>query len=140
MNVQRKIKFRVWDSERKTWKSRIYDYAIACYNGEIFEYDVSNFSPDNKNLILEQYTGLKDKNGKEIYENDLLKINDKVCQVMFYDFVSGWIVFPVQHWADTHTFFSFANLTDFLLGGFIKMQNSTEIIGNVHENPELLKL
>jgi uncharacterized phage protein (TIGR01671 family) len=97
-------------------------------------------------VILMQYTGLKDKNGKEIYEGDVVRWDDaskgkywRIGQVAWdkkgqwkYQIIQERCVNCVVH-------------TDFGLGSFIYTPDSTrygnvlEVIGNIHENPELLE-
>jgi hypothetical protein len=69
--------------------------------------------------VLMQYTGLKDKNGKEIYEGDILKTLTGICEVVWNEY--KWGVNYHKAFAD----WSF--------------EGECEIIGNVYENPELLK-
>lgn len=75
-----------------------------------------------------QYTGLKDKNGKEIYEGDIVKIIvnnniEKTCVVEYKNGIFG-VMFSKQ--AELTAFPHFCNTT-------------FEVIGNIYENPELLK-
>jgi uncharacterized phage protein (TIGR01671 family) len=89
------------------------------------------------NGIVEQFTGLKDKNGKEIYEGD----------VLFYDFdgdsypeeavKANLICVYERH----NGWFSFNHTAEENEDGYLwyEMRNRCEVIGNIHENPELLK-
>lgn len=86
-----------------------------------------------------QYTGLKDKNGKEIYEGDILQSKrvSGVAQIYYSEF----------HLAFRYGFFPFSYppakpmLKDLFLGGYLYKLGTKahEIIGNIYENPELLK-
>ena len=74
-----------------------------------------------------QYTGLKDKNGNRIWENDIIKheVSDTIGTVKWYteDYV-GWCVDDVQ--IDEQQF-------------TVEMWDECEVIGNIFDNPELLK-
>ena len=66
----REIKFRVWCKNKNEWES---DYWHLTPDGQMI--DVLHNQPlKHDNHVLMQYTGLKDKNGKEIYEGDIVKI------------------------------------------------------------------
>ena len=98
----------------------------------------AHFEPYHKDIHLMQYTGLKDKNGKEIYEGDVLstiKYDDKkAVGVIKYgkfncsccDGVYGWYI-------DTYDDFCL-DIRDFNWG-----HTAIEVIGNIYENPDLLE-
>lgn len=71
---------------------------------------------------LEEYTGLKDKKGVEIYEGDILKTKNGVCYVIWFD-ASFALKSPGSESID----FEHSSVYEL-----------SEIIGNIHENPELL--
>jgi len=74
-------------------------------------------------FILMQYTGLKDKNGKDIYEADVISYFIHTYRVGFHNGTFG--LFSLNH----HGFTPF----------FDSVELQCEVIGNIHENPELLK-
>ncbi|MEI4617893.1 YopX family protein [Bacillus cereus] len=113
-----RIKFRAWDLGSK----QIYDWeSIKLHFSE---------HVDHKMVVVMQYTGLKDKNGKEMYEGDIIYISngesENIAEVTFDDgcfCVTGYLgdlrTYPIQ---------------DFLGRGY-----NVEVIGNKFENPELME-
>lgn len=127
----REIKFRAWDGER------IVDFgALRCKQGHrnAFENTLSrgtaDYAWDKKAYTLMQYTGLKDRNGKEIYEGDILSgyANDYPIEVTWNQSAAGWYTNNNRDDEYSHT----GTLS-------IGVACHVEVIGNTHENPELLK-
>ena len=81
----RDIKFRAWHVEGKCF---VRDF-ILDDRGNYYISDHCEYMGDDRELILMQYTGLKDKNGKEIYEGDIVKtsIGIQVVKDLFCNFV-----------------------------------------------------
>ena len=103
------IKFRAWNGKKLLSPART----------EV-EMSLRGFA-QSLDFILMQYTGLKDKDGKEIYEGDILQEDD------IYDRPTKQF-YEVKYNATSTTF-----------GIHWSMQDSYKIIGNIYENPELLK-
>lgn len=115
----REYKFSYMWSDGKTWMDLRYDLA-QIVNGE--PYEAMSDMPLLKNFVhkaTRQYTGLKDKNGNEIFEGDI------VSAIMPNDFENR-CAYKVEI-PTLGSYSIFMNIIDY------------EIIGNIHENPELLK-
>ena len=81
---------------------------------------------------LGQYTGLKDKNGKKIYEGDIVKTNrDVIAKVLWDNDYLGYFL----HVNEENSIEDFENGEQPLYDYF----EDIEVIGNIHDNPELLK-
>ena len=121
--MSRVIKFRAWDKEDKCYVDMIDDIYLETYCGMIYESYGGQLSPQ-KNLELMQYTGLKDKNGVLIYESDIVNQHGNYKAVVeFWNGSFGCKINQGQ-WLE----FSQNCLFDKAI-----------VIGNIHENPELLK-
>lgn len=118
----RKIKFRAWD---KTNKKMLYDN-IAIVDGDVGELGVGGDFWINKDLILQQYTGLKDKNCKEIYDGDIV-INSNLGIKGYKNIGLNGNVVNIFDWANMRCLTEYVN------------EDEREVIGNIFENPELIK-
>lgn len=81
--MNREIKFRVWDVENKEMlEVQELDFEPTFYGGRIaIRPDQYNDYFDTEDMILMQYTGLHDKNGKEIYEGDIIRIKNSLIEI-----------------------------------------------------------
>jgi uncharacterized phage protein (TIGR01671 family) len=114
----REIKFRAWDKQKKK-----FDYDVMILRGEacyIDSFDSLEFYKEGR-MILMQYTGLKDKNGKEIYEGDIV-----------YHRPIGGIKSGAKGEVSIHP-------TQGVKVGNWPINFDYEVIGNIYEHPNLLK-
>lgn len=169
--MNREIKFRAWDTERRAWidtngttftgvdptegtvaltlDGHLRVFHSACYdanpelgineplhgtaNSEYESVHPMHTEPHyNRQYVLEQFTGLLDKNRKEIYEGDILRW---VHAADDSDHGTSSVVYSqqkAQFELDADGYYSLSSF------GYMPDQ-SIEVIGNIHENPDLLK-
>ena len=121
---QREIKFRAWNN---LYGEMVYSSGAALYDKREFYpfcFEVGFSSYPESDWQIMQYTGLKDKNGKEIYEGDIGRWPSGNNSIIEWDSDRGCFT---------------ANHTDGRGGRFGIVTSYVEIIGNIFENPELLK-
>ena len=120
----REIKFRAWIPKGAWIKESFMDYSE--------EGNLERFFTINKDNFM-QYTGLNDKNGKEIYEGDIVK--DYYGNVLRVDWAESWARYMLSFdgvWCQYY-------LQDYHNNKIDRQAEVMEIIGNIYENPELLK-
>ena len=151
----REIKFRAWDKENKKMIYPVYgvdegvlDEPYLTLGGQVSHHDLSADEDVSDIYELMQFTGLKDKNRKEIWEGDIVgKFEDK-DNLDYDDNPSKWI--QVIEWndekagwdiLDTEVITVIEKIYSDQWDGNCGLDNpeELEVIGNIYENPELLK-
>jgi len=149
--MQREIKFRAWEKVKKWEKGVGYtdeyiwrmNYSPSIDGEEIFGgasvADLNTGLMERDTFKLMQYTGLKDKNGVEIYEGDVVQFTEvdedsafgaeetNIVEVRWVDEIAQWrAVFKSGRRTELHFVVQLPTVV------------SCEIIGNIYQNPELL--
>lgn len=133
----RSLKLRAWDSLR--------DAMITSFDSIDHPAGVQyNFHHGKDGLILMaqnrngewyptkllQFTGLLDKNGKEIYEGDILKFFDKIVAVVVFESFGGWC----YKWVDP----TYIRIRQYNPEPFFRNISLFEVVGNIYQHPNLL--
>lgn len=124
--MTRDIKFRAWDKNHK-----------FMFSGTTIKEMIEGQANIHENIELMQYTGLKDNNGKEIYEGDIVKWSDKDCVdgdllIEFSEVVYKDGAFMARNIEGSYP--EVQTLSDYMGSDTEKV----EVIGNIYDNPELI--
>lgn len=125
----REIKFRFYDKRHLCYSEEPYFRLLLSNNGKVYNSEVDLWYDPNERYYVEQYTGLLDKKGNEVYEGDINQ------QGLFIK------------WNQLHNCFGWFNRNGFISeilsnvydskGNISNYHIDSEIIGNIHQNPEL---
>jgi len=116
--MNREIKFRAWDKQNNAF-AELYTN-VDCMN-----------NLDNDNVAIMQYSGLKDKNNKEIFEGDIIKIPDD------YD-TYGIFAGEIYEIYFAYGGFRLKPKNSKRRGNWLEDEKELEVIGNIYENKDLL--
>ena len=112
----REILFRAWDGKR-------YSIGNPKYFDDSVNFRFHHFDIDCEKPILEQFTGLTDKNGNKIFEGDKIKLTQGIGTVEWFKTQSRFMIWLPK----SNEFVRFLAGIDY------------EVIGNIHDNPDLMK-
>lgn len=128
--MSRVLRFRIWDKANKEYMI-LGATGLDARNGDVIDYyNEGNRLGGPEEYDVEQYTGLKDKNGKEIYEGDILWWEH------FYGMTGENIETTAKvYWEEKDASFVVGNWFEPL--GHLVDEDEVEVIGNIHENEEL---
>jgi uncharacterized phage protein (TIGR01671 family) len=123
--MSREIKFRAWHKKTERFQSGFH----LTSDGKI------NFAclVDNEDYILSQFTGLKDKNGKEIFENDIIVLSHPCWSVK--------CIVKYDNQLACYVLESFEKIDKGVRKSFLHIYQEDlnyKVIGNIYQNPELL--
>lgn len=134
----REIRFRAWDKENKFYEYDVQNATVA--NEHEYE-DFDSYFPfkfDGRivdNHILEQFTGVKDKKNQPIFEGDIINVSvdngwdylqNEILPVVYSKLQAGFVCMSDSG-------------MEFRLRSGDAMGYEYEVVGNIHENPELLE-
>lgn len=137
--TQREIKFRVWTGSKMEYDVVV--GALGAYYAKKDPKDSASLNPTTiypESAPVMQYTGLKDKNGKAVYEGDIVRVTENVMSG--YEQETGIVAFR----AETNPTYAWGWRIEWLKNPpqslNIVLGGKCEVIGNVWENPSLLTL
>ena len=128
----RELKFRAWDRVKRKML-----YGVSPFNAHITDENEPLLSLEyskHDDCEFEQYTGLKDKNGKEIYEGDIIQE-----EIDFNSKMTDGVFTYVVEWDSNTLSYSLRGNGTSIHDELWEVNASVEIVGNIHENPELLE-
>lgn len=119
MGNSRPLKFRAWDKKNRKMYDNVQDGIMIDENYGLHFGVICNNQHDHYDFVVLQYTGLKDKNGVEIYEGDVLTELGSIKVVEWTTEGLGWQFRTIKDEPGNYS-------------------AKIEVIGNIYENPELI--
>lgn len=133
--MSREIKFRAWDNTNNEWLNKEDAECLTIYLDGSYEIN-RGWAKVFPELTIEQYTGLKDRNGKEICEGDVVRADVRWFNggthpryfskaIVIFRQQAFMLVDSIEDTTHNEPLWNYAS-------------DEVEVIGNIHENPELL--
>ena len=143
--MKREIKFRAWNNVKKVMEA-VVDIEWTDNSGNTIEsICTKSFKIKQPNFDLMQYTGLKDKNGKEIYEGDVVKLlqghkdhKKRKFEITWQNGSFGLLLNGEVNHTSFGYYFKRAVENGVFESYFYCDGSCFKVIGNIHENPELI--
>lgn len=123
MNM-REIKFRLFDKEEKCYVEDLHHYWVGM-NGNLYN-DETDCCDMQDDFCIEQFTGLKDSEGREIHENDLVYVSGVGILQVKWDCCAYWGFINHSLEQEHHDYQDI-------------IEDLETVVGNIHQNPELLE-
>lgn len=132
------LKYRAWDSVKKKFVEHFFitDNGLICNMERPTSGYNSPIPVEKSELILMQSTGLHDKNGKEIFDGDIVTDGDVTSDIKYHQTLGFYMIgkygfsVPFGQGVDVEYFEEFAD----------HVSKTFEVVGNIYENPELLEV
>ena len=124
--MSRDIKFRAWNLV--AIPKRMMSHKDICFYKDLKMYELFCDMPDNRPWIIMQYTGLHDKNGVEMYKDDLVKdTSGNIYRIVWRKKKARYAYKCIEDGSKTN------------MNQKLDIEDGIEVIGNIHENADLLK-
>lgn len=130
--MNRPIKFRSWNVVDKVM-SPPFDMR------DIFNGPKGKAVREFEDYIVSQFTGITDKNGKEIYEGDIVRTDEKYYPIKFVSYTADITNYHDGDWDEWYCGFDLGVPNDECRVLHYQLTDEVEVIGNIYQNPELLK-
>lgn len=130
----KEIKFKVWDNHYERWEKRP---CVINKEGILFIYNVDSgewFEPSHTGYAVKWYIGFKSRNGKEIYEGDIAKTDNDgvgIYEIVWFKMWAGYFRKVIQPSNYEPNGSEIQPLSQNMA------KHDIEVIGNIHQNPEL---